>query len=198
VRENVKQSLIAEQKELCAYTGLRIEMFTSHVEHLIPQEHCTNGLDITYHNMVACYPGPGASAPFGAVKKRNWPSPGEQHLFVSPCSSGCETRFSFSLSGTIRSASANDNAAMETIRRLSLDHKALDRYRKEAIDATLERRGHGPASLDIKSARKRLAQLIQSETTFGSLQPFIFVLKQALQRHIRRIEAIIANRKGQQ
>jgi uncharacterized protein (TIGR02646 family) len=196
VRDHVKGSLIDEQRCLCAYTGLRITMLTSHIEHLLPQDYCSNGEDLVYNNMVACYPSPGAFAPFGAVKKRNWPSPSEQYLFVSPRSSSCESRFTFTLNGKITAAKANDNAARETIRRLALDHKALDRYRKEAIGATLEKRGHGPASLRLTDARRRLDGLVQAEASAATFEPFCFVLKQALQKHIRRLEAIVAQKRS--
>jgi uncharacterized protein (TIGR02646 family) len=190
LRHGVKRALITEQRELCAYTGLRIGTDTSHIEHLIPQDYCEHGEDVAYRNMVACYPGPGVNAPFGAVRKRNWPSPSEQSAFVSPRSTGCEARFAFSLTGSITAASDTDGSAKETIRRLGLDHRALGQYRKDAIDATLEVRGKGPASLDVKSARKRLTQLEQAEANSGRLEPFCFVLKQTLRKHIGRVDAI--------
>jgi hypothetical protein len=93
LREAVKSALVAEQRELCAYTGLRVGADSSHIEHLTPQRHCAAGEDIQFGNMVACYPAPGEFAHFGAIRKADWPSPGEQHLFVSPRSPGCEKRF---------------------------------------------------------------------------------------------------------
>ncbi|HVA47864.1 MAG TPA: hypothetical protein VNH11_15960 [Pirellulales bacterium] len=196
IRGVLKQALVDEQRGLCAYTGIRIHEQTSHVEHLIPQEHCAAGQDITYRNMVACYPGPGAHADFGAVKKRNWPSLAEQHLFVSPRSRGCESRFAFRLTGRIFAAGDNDEAAELTIQKLGLGHRLLDQYRKEAIDATLEVRGRGPASLDLHSAKKRLRQLERAEQAPGILEPFCFVLKQAIKRHIMRLEAVIRSKKN--
>ncbi len=190
LRDLVKGKLVREQRELCAYTGLRIAPETSHIEHLTPQEHCSHGQDVAYTNMVACYPTPGAFAQFGAVRKGNWPNPAEAHLFVSPRSHGCEARFAFSLRGTITSAQENDASAGRTIQELRLDHKILNGYRKEAIDATLASRNRGPASLNMKSASQRLSQLERKETESGPLEPFCFVLKQALRKHIARLEAI--------
>jgi uncharacterized protein (TIGR02646 family) len=190
LRDSVKRDLLTEQRELCGYTGLRIRMDSSHIEHLIPQDYCSDNQDVAYANMVACYPGPGEFAPFGAVRKRNWPTPAEGHLVVSPRSQGCEARFAFSLRGTITAAQDKDDAAKTTIQKLRLDHDALNRYRKQVIDATLASHNKGPASLDLKSARKRLHQLEQAEVVPGRLEQFCFVLKQALRKHIARLEAI--------
>ncbi len=92
LRSVVKAALINEQRSLCAYTGLRIDENSAHLEHLLPQKHCTLGEDIAFSNLVACYPAPSHYAPFGAVKKGDWPSMGERQLFVSPRSEGCEAR----------------------------------------------------------------------------------------------------------
>ena len=137
--------------------------------------------------MVACYPQTGGGyVPFGAVFKGNWPSPAEQHLFVSPRMAGCEQRFAFNLQGKISAADDGDAAARETIKRLGLDNRRLEEMRGEAIRATLET----PRPLDIRLARRRLAVLEKAETAAGSLEPFCFALKQALRKHIKRLEAI--------
>jgi uncharacterized protein (TIGR02646 family) len=136
-REAVKSSLLAEQRELCAYTGLRLDAGNSHIEHLIPQCHCESGQDVAYSDMVACYPAPGVRVRFGAVRKADWPSAAELHLFVSPRSEHCESRFSFSLAGKIEASSQEDAAAKETIRRLGLDDRGLEARREGAIRGTL-------------------------------------------------------------
>jgi len=41
VREAVEDALLAEQGFLCAYTGMRIDRGLFHIEHLIPQSHCS-------------------------------------------------------------------------------------------------------------------------------------------------------------
>ncbi len=189
LRAEIKDALIAEQRGLCAYTGIRIDASDSHIEHMLPQAHCQRGQgDVDYHNMAACFPGPNSGyVPFGAVRKGNWPSPAEQYLFVSPRSPGCESRFAFNMRGKI-SAAENDEAARETIHRLGLDHKRLEDLRKEAITATLD-------GLDLKSARKRLTGLEHAENAGGRLEPFCFALKQALDKHIRRLESIKRSKK---
>ena len=79
-----QEALIAEQRAICAYTGIGINIHHSHIEHMIPQAHCVQGEgDVAYDNMVACFPGPDDGyVPFGAVFKANWPPLEEQHLFV--------------------------------------------------------------------------------------------------------------------
>jgi uncharacterized protein (TIGR02646 family) len=191
LRSEVKAALVAEQRGLCAYTGIGINMDRSHIEHLIPQAHCVQGEgDVEYRNMVACYPAPdGVYVPFGAVFKGNWPSPPEQHLFVSPRSAACEARFSFSIRGKI-SVAPDDEAAKVTVARLGLDNNRLEKLRKEAIDATLQWHGRNPPLLDLVAARRRLATLEQAENGGGQLEPFCFALKQALRKHVTRLEAI--------
>jgi len=191
LREEVLHSLVAEQRGLCAYTGIGVTVGSSHIEHLRPQAHCLNGEDVAYKNLVACYPNPNSPyVPFGALPKADWPPPEEQHLFVSPRSTGCEQRFKFNLRGQIAATSNSDSAAIETIKRLKLDNVRLEGLRKEAIDATLQLHGKVLRLLDLQAARRRLASLINSETSGRSLEPFCFALKQALRKHIERLESI--------
>lgn len=188
LKAEIKDALIAEQRGLCAYTGLRIDASHSHIEHLLPQAHCHEGEDVEYRNMVACYPGRDQGyVPFGALLKADWPSPAERHLFVSPRSPDCETRFLFSIRGKI-SVADGDEAARETVRRLGLDHRRLEALRESAVAETLHR-------LDLPLARRRLTALLQAEEAGGRLEPFCFVLKQALRKHIRRLESIRETRR---
>jgi uncharacterized protein (TIGR02646 family) len=192
LKGRIKGALIDEQRELCAYTGIRVNADSSHIEHLLPQAHCQRGQeDVAYGNMVARYPAPNTSyVPFGALRKANWPSRAEQHLFVSPRSAGCEQRFTFSIRGKISAARESDEAAKETIKRLGLAHSRLEGLRREAIDATLKWHGKSPPLLDLPSARKRLARLEEAEISGGRLEPFCFALKQALRKHIQRLQSI--------
>ena len=191
MRAPVIESLLSEQGGLCAYTGRRIERDSCHIEHIKPQCHCARGEDVDYHNLVACHPAPNTGqAPYGAHPKQDWPSPADRSQFISPLDDHCEKRFRFSLRGEIESAQTNDLAAKTTIGKLRLDHPELVRLRKEAIDATLQMFGRGPASLSLKDARRRLTQFEQMESSTLPLEPFCFALKQALRKHIIRVEAI--------
>ena len=100
----------------------------------------------------------------------------------------------FSIRGRI-SAAENDEAARETVKRLGLDHRRLEDLRKEAINATLEWQGKNPPLLDLPSARKRLTRLQDAENGGGQLEPFCFALKQALRKHIQRLESIRESKK---
>ncbi|MCI0376292.1 MAG: TIGR02646 family protein [Gemmataceae bacterium] len=191
LRATVKVALVREQRGLCAYTGIGIDSNNSHIEHLTPQEHCQNGEDVSYANLVACYPSPNSGyVAYGAHKKANWPSPDERHLFVSPRSQGCEDRFAFNLRGEMAAANDCDGAAKVTIQKLGLNHQGLQARRQAAINATLEFRGKKTASLDLKLAKRRLGGLVQAEAGSQELEPFCFVLKQALGKHIKRLEGI--------
>jgi uncharacterized protein (TIGR02646 family) len=192
----LKAALIAEQRGLCAYTGIRIDGSRSHIEHLLPQKHCQRGQeDVAYRNTVACFPGQGVHVPFGALRKASWPSRAEQHLFVSPRTPGCEARFMFNLRGQI-SVADDDEAARETVKRLALDNRRLESLRAEAIRATLQWHGKQQPLLNLQSARKRLAILETAEESGGQLEQFCFVLKQALRKHIRRVEFIRESKAG--
>ena len=94
------------------------------------------------------------------------------------------------LNGEIKASDPTDAAAKRTIDQLGLNHALMKQLRKAAIDATLGIRGRGHASLDLHSARARLNSLRAAEQNHTPLEPFCFVLKQALQRHIIRVEAI--------
>ena len=191
LRGEIRRALVAEQGGLCAYTGRRIDESSCHIEHPKPQVHCMNGEDASFANMLACVPAPNVPGlPYGAHKKGAWPDATEEVLFVSPLRPGCEERFSFTLHGEIRASSLTDAAATRTIDRLGLNHALMQQFRKAAIEATLEIRGRGQASLDLHRARVRLSSLRAAEQNHGSLEPFCFVLKQALQKHIARVEAI--------
>lgn len=195
VVKEVVENLLQEQGWLCAYTGLRIDGYTDpnnlqhcycHIEHVKPQDHCTPVETVSYNNIVACYPAPNplSKTGYGAEQKGNWPTPLEQHLFVSPLDASCETRFVFNLRGEIKARNAEDQAAKTTIEKLALDHKELTAYRKAAIQGVLGTKNN----LSLKDARSRLRNLKYRQGT--RLEPFCFVLVQALEKHILRLEAI--------
>jgi hypothetical protein len=147
--------------------------------------------------MLACVPAPNAPGlPYGAHKKGAWPDATQESQFVSPLQSGSGARFSFSLLGKISPTNPEDVAAAETIRRLGLDHELLTQLRKAAIDGTLGTQGKGPLSLHMGRIRRRIASLSAAEEAGGTLEPFSFVLQQALDKHIRRLEVIRNSRRG--
>ena len=197
LRLEIRLALVLEQRGLCAYTGRRIDANGCHIEHPKAQTHCQRGEDVSYSNMLACVPAPNApSLPYGAHKKNTWPDATQETLFVSPLHQNCTGRFSFSIRGEIHPANPADDAAKETIKRLGLDHALLTQLRKAAIDATLGTRWRGLASVDLKNARRRIAQLKAAERSNGVLEAFCFVLQQALEKHILRLQAITASKRA--
>ena len=84
--------------------------------------------------MVACCPSPGAPTyEYGAHKKGNWPQDHEHNMFVSPLDPGCEQRFRYGKHGTIKPESIDDQAAIQTIEHLALDHEFLIKERRKVI-----------------------------------------------------------------
>lgn len=206
VTGEVLRQLVAEQGGLCAYTGARITVATCHIEHLKPQAHCERGDDVAYTNLVACWPSPncGYQESFGAHAKGAWPSAAEQHLFVSPLSEGSEARFKFDRHGEISAAAPEDVAAATTIARLNLDEQGeqkrarprrLTAWRREAIAGVLGR----SMALPLKDARRRLQAMERQEQALNdggnvTLAPFCFAVRQALLHHVKRVEALRAQR----
>lgn len=202
----VEDGLFAEQGGLCAYTGHRIARMPAesvmgvqravdfHIEHLKPQAHCAYGEDAEYANLVACWPRPdcGFEPAYGARKKGAWPSVAEQAQFVSPLRADCSARFTFSWRGEISAAMSNDTAADDTILRLGLKDRTLAAYRREAIRGALNPATH---PIRLAQARKLLEQMRRDSGDLNQgasirLMPFCFAVQQALEREIRKLEAI--------
>ncbi len=193
-RKLVKGKLLEEQGNICAYTGRAITADSSHIEHLLPQKawKAHHGLEVTYRNMVACWPVPGhkPEPEYGARFKDNWPKPGQESKFVSPLTAGCEKRFIFNFRGEV-STQPKDKAAAETVKKLGLDKEILADLRQIEIVNLLGK----DRSLKLKDAKLRLRELEESEAQLKTdasvqLRPYCFALKQALRRHIHTLEMI--------
>ncbi len=201
VVEEVEDNLHGEQGAICAYTGRRIQLRAGpprkvgfHLEHLKPQEHCEEGKDTDYNNLVACWPEPNSteSAAYGAVFKGNWPSPSEELLFVSPLRADCTSRFSFNRQGQIEASQGTDQAAAETIRQLGLDHKELTALRKAAIQGALHPGGRPITLAEVEKLRREMDQDEVELNRGGTikLSPFCFAIRPQLEREITKLQAI--------
>lgn len=207
VVESVEDGLLAEQGEICAYTGHQISIMPAdpnsgtnrdvsfHIEHLTPQDHCARGQDADYVNLVACWPRPncGFEPAYGAKKKGNWPALNEQALFVSPLRPDCSTRFRFNHRGEIEPANANDHAAEITITKLGLRHETITELRREAIRGALNPRSR---QIKLSEAQKLLAQMKQATKALdqgvaAKLLPFCFAIEAALLREIQKLKGIM-------
>lgn len=196
LRRVIREALVAEQGCLCAYSGRGIDPDSCHIEHLKPQAHCKDLEEVSYKNLVAAVPKPNSpNLPYGAHLKANWPSDDEVAMFVSPLQAGCTARFTYNFRGKIEPANPDDEPARETIKRLGLNHSILVEYRREAIGQTLQAPKKGPASLDAKTAKRRLEGLRKQEEGNDKLEQFSFALICALEKHIARIQKIAVGKK---
>lgn len=187
----VLESLISEQRGLCAYTGISVTVNSAHVEHIFPQNHCSKDEETRYENLAACVPAPNQKSklPYGAQFKDSWPSAAEMQDFVSPYSHGCEKRFVFGIRGTMEAA-PNDAAAAKTIEKLGLDHRALRERRLRSINAAIGAGRKTQLSLDAKAIRNRISKLKADEHGQGRLEEFCFMLVQVLPKRLKQVEAI--------
>lgn len=182
VLNELKTSLLREQGYLCAYTGRKISDSDFHIEHIIAQSHCANGEDTDYHNLLVCFPKPNTSCEYGAIEKKDWPSPSQRNLFISPIMSICKDSFDFQTDGEIIPIGQYQDAAKETISRLNLNHPKLKDFRKEQIDSFLF---DDPLSKeDLRNLLKGLqdaeAKIYDGAT--DQLTPFCFVFSKIIEK----------------
>ena len=186
--QKLKEKLLKEQGWLCAYTGIKIENETSHVEHLKPQTTCDEWEDVEYRNVVACFPADGGDKThgYGAPIKGGW---WEEEKFISPLADDCERRFKFSWSGHVSPNPDDHQAAKMTIDVLRLDEDALRLLRKSRIDGFF---GFGARTrvkpLSIAEAKVALENIDRFDGN-GRLREFCFVLKQLLPKYIAKAGA---------
>lgn len=178
----LKIKLLEEQGQICAYTGRSIDSESSHIEHLKPQNQCSDWEDVNYRNVVACFPADGGdtSYGYGAPVKAGW---WDEALFVSPLSDDCERRFHFTWSGHVNPYPEDHEGARKTIEVLGLDKKGLRQLRKSRIDGFF---GFGRRTrqrpLSVADARMALENIEQFNRD-GRLHEFCFVLKQLLLKY---------------
>ena len=187
----VLTSLVAEQRGLCAYTGIAITPDTAHIEHIYPQKHCSIDEQTRYENLAACTPPPNQKSklPFGAQFKDSWPSEAELSQFVTPYSQNCDRRFVFTLRGRVE-ASKDDAAAATTIEKLGLDHPALQQRRLRTINSVIGVGKKIKLNMKAKDLRNRLAKLEASEHGNDRLEEFCSTLLQVIPKRLLQVEAI--------
>lgn len=182
VRTATKARLLAEQGGLCCYTGRKITLQGSHIEHLKPQSLCNDHEDTDYQNMLAAHPSsdPGTPhCPYGAHARTNWH---DHHLFVHPLRRDCERRFRYRDNGRVTAAQETDEGAIETINRLRLDHPELVQMRNRVIHEALFAEKLSEAKI------RRLMAAMDERDGNGNLRAFCFVIKQACEKYLKRFE----------
>jgi uncharacterized protein (TIGR02646 family) len=184
LKATIKEALLDEQGELCAYTGIRIGTGSAHIEHLKPRAHDWEGhTDVSYENMVACHTEKGST--FGATYKGDWPSPSEWDDFITPLDERCEQSFRYETDGSIRAA-GNNLAAERTIENLNLDHPELEDLRADAVEGMVETFSQTNVRALKTAVRQKVDRLRRRmrQTDPNRLPEFVFVLVDALETHV--------------
>jgi uncharacterized protein (TIGR02646 family) len=187
VRQAIREYLLTEQGWLCCYTGIRISIDKSHIEHFKPQALCVDHEDVDYNNLLLAYPSEQRErqygrCQFGAQAKANWY---DEQLLVSPLRGDCESRFKFNQFGEIRAAQRTDRAAQTTIQRLGLNNASLTEMRRQAIESVLFRKPNQHLS------QKQLKKIVQSYCQLSEdnrFRAFCFVISQAAHQLLRQVE----------
>lgn len=193
IREDLLSTLISEQGYLCGYTMRRVDINTSHVEHVKPESVCRaeqppRGLDLDYDNMIACYPKKSkknnTEFTYGAFYKDDWWIDNGKD-FISPLSKACEESFDFNLKGEI---SGLNDKAKKTVDVLKLDHNSLTDDRKRAIEIFIyDRRGDEPIS---KNKAERILNEIYDLNATGEYIEFCVAIKCAIDKYLKQLEKI--------
>jgi len=194
-RNPLKEALLTEQGELCAYTMRRISMDSCHIEHIKPETLCREdlvGSDLDYRNMLACFPKEGMKTKFryGAQEKGNWWADSGKN-FISPLAIQCESLITFNIEGKV-TAYRNNKRAKQTIELLKLDHKSLIEDRKRAINEFIY--GHdGDSPISKNSAQQAIDDI--TNLANGKYIEFCIAIKHALKEYILQLDKIATKRK---
>ena len=188
-KEALLSALVAEQGSLCAYTMRRISPDRSHVEHVKPQSRCRadqQGTDLTYTNIIACFPREGMKSEcrYGAQAKDDWWSD-DPNEFVSPLDQHCEDRFLYSMDGQVTPKRAHSGAE-NTIDVLKLNHPSLVEDRKRVIEEFVY--GANGSSPLRKQQAEAAKQTICTRTGQGPLAEFCIAIRDGLDEHVKQLD----------
>ena len=136
IKEALRRVMIEEQRGLCVYCGRRLSLDrpgkSYHIEHFRPQ-HDYPDQQVTYANLfLSCGQEDenGLPAPTCGSAKAGW---FDEQRHIYPAYSICTARFRFFLNGGIVAAATGDEAAVEMIARLKLDHPELKKDREDVL-----------------------------------------------------------------
>jgi len=196
-KPQLREALSKEQYGLCGYTGTPVDeriaqyqtnnpvaSFSNHIEHLKCQQACRAEVvdrgeeygrvvadDLSYHNIIAALEVCGAEVEhFGAVAKA------AQALPILPTQEDCEERFVFREGDG--SVDAMDDAAIEAIAVLSLNHDTLKSWRLAVLSTWLDP--------DVVQTRDDFIGVIQAVTTplADRMPEFAFVVESVAKGYI--------------
>lgn len=129
IKQELKESLIQEQHQLCCYCESLIDLNSSHIEHFFPQSSGSKQLD--YENLHAsCNGGKHKQRHCGSLKD-NW---FDSNLTLSPLNPATSQRFAFAENGLILAKEESDLGASTTIQKLGLHVEKLKVQREAAIE----------------------------------------------------------------
>jgi uncharacterized protein (TIGR02646 family) len=134
--QELKEVLIEQQSKMCCYCEIALKQNTNaHIEHLKDRHNWPNEI-FNYANLLASCNG-SRNDSCGHKKGTNY-----FVKMVSPLSTGCESRFTYTGIGKMIPLDESDKNAQKTIELLGLNCKRL-RDRRKAIIRTLEDAGSG-------------------------------------------------------
>ena len=170
---DVKQQLIDDQHELCCYCGIRVELDTTHIEHVLDQNKHKK-LQLEFSNLLASCNGGPRQEHCGHAK-------GSQSLPVTPLQEDCEHRFVYRSNGYVASVEEDQDAGT-SIGVLNLNIVKLRNMRKKALIDS------GLFEDDLKLEDiEEFIELYNSADDNGQLEPF----SQAIVNRLRQEQALL-------
>lgn len=178
-KQDLHEALIHEQGSICCYCCDRIDMNSSHIEHLRPRsQYPDRSLD--YMNLLAsCHKEIKPKQPIHCGhKKKDW---FEEDQFISPLDPICEHSFRYTEAGEILPTDDPKlrEKAQVSIDQLNLAGKKLILQREGAIQGTLE----DLDELDLSEKRSFVQNLSQRDSQ-GQYARFYVALVYVLSGHL--------------
>ncbi len=135
-KKDLHRALLKEQGFVCCYCGREIELGNSHIEHFRPQ-YAFESLELDYQNLHAsCIRECDPEMPLHCGHhKGEWFN---EELAISPLESDCESRFSYTLDGSIYPTDETDYPASSMIENINLYIAYLENRREETLKGVFD------------------------------------------------------------
>lgn len=181
----VIESLVFEQRGICAYCMSRITVNNAHVEHILPQSKCHDGEDLSYDNMLAVCSGGDGAGKKGLHCDR---ARGDKELQVNPLEPDTLAKIRYRHDGKILSEDPDINNDIDQTLNLNGEFTHLVENRKAVIDELnrrLQRVAKQRGARAVGSYCKRELNKFQRNNA-GDFPPYIGVLMYFLERRASR------------
>lgn len=170
-KRELHEALLSEQGWVCCYCGRQIELHNSHIEHFRPQERYA-GLALSFENLHAsCIRETYPHMPLhcGHAKGAEF----DEALQISPLDACCESRFTYTLDGSIIPRDAADAQAAYMVALLQLDIAFLRNRRGSQVRTVFD-----PAFLETATMQEleELRDSCRALDAQGKAQSFGHVL----------------------